>query len=69
MFVCIVFNGTSAHKGYWCQEVVVVETIRVNKLSLVKDTEKVGSKINRLLVASRVNATFKSSIDVKTENY
>ena len=44
LFVRIVFNVKSAQKGYKCQEVVVIWSIKVNKLQYVKDSEKVGSK-------------------------
>ena len=44
----MVFNGTSARKGYWCQEMVVVESIRVNKMHIIKKTVKTGSEINSL---------------------
>ena len=28
LFVCVVFNGTSAQKGYWCQESVKIKLVK-----------------------------------------
>ena len=42
--VCTAFTGTSAQKGYWCQEMVEVESTKVNKMRISTDTDKVRSK-------------------------
>ena len=43
-FVCVVFNGTSAQKGHWRQEVVVKESTSFNTMQLMNYIEKVHSK-------------------------
>jgi hypothetical protein len=40
MLVCMVFNGTSAHKGYWCQEMAVAESANV-KFNVLKTSRRI----------------------------
>ena len=44
----MVFNSTSAQKGYLCQGMVVEESIIVNKMRIKKVAEMVGGETDSL---------------------